>query len=148
MWWSLEQTTHLGAAAWKRGAMCPHSLYLPQKASGRQASSKASASQRRPKSRTPPFAEAAKSRLPYYRGHHRRGAVPVRLEAGPGLGPAQPPDLNRDAHPTVLRLKLLSELTQTTVSCPPHVPGQGVIVDTDPLSLLLGGKSLMLLSTT
>ena len=87
----------------------------------------------------PTLAGAAKGRLPENRGHHQRGAVPIRLEPGPDLGPAQPPNVSWDMHPAVLRLKLLHKLPQATVS-PSHVPGQRDVVDPDPLPLLLGGN--------
>ena len=86
----------------------------------------------------PGLAEVAKGHLPENRDHHRRGAVLVRLEPGPGLSPAQPPDISRDMHPTVFRLKLLPELPQATVSRPSHVPGKQDVMDPVPLPLLLG----------
>ena len=90
----------------------------------------------------PSLAEAAKGHLPENSGHHRRGAVLVRLEAGPDLSPAQPPDISRDIHPAVFRLKLLPELPQATVSRPSHVPGKRDVVDPDPLPLLLGNNMM------
>ena len=44
--------------------MCPHSPHLPQKASGRQASSKASTSYQRPRSRIPPLQRQLKVASP------------------------------------------------------------------------------------
>ena len=38
VWWSFAHMAHRGAVAWQWGVMCPHSLHLPQKASGRQTS--------------------------------------------------------------------------------------------------------------
>ena len=88
----------------------------------------------------PSLAEVAKGHLPENRGHHRRRAraVLIRLELGPDLSPAQPPDISRDMHPAVFRLKLLSEFPQATVSRSSHVPGKRDVVDPDPLPLLLG----------
>ena len=57
---------------------------------------------------------------------------------GPNFGPAQPPDLSRNLHPAVFRLELLPEPQQATVSHPPRIPGEGDVVDSDPLPLLLG----------
>ena len=84
------------------------------------------------------LAEAAVGRLAENRGHNRRRAVPARLEAGPNLGPAQPPDLSWDVHPAIFRLELPPELQQTTVSRPSHIPSEGDAVDPDPPPLLLG----------
>ena len=86
------------------------------------------------------LAKTTKGRLAENRGHHRRGAALACLEAGPKLRPAEPSDLRWDVHPTVLRLKLLPELQQAAVSCLPHVPGKGNIVDSNPLPPLLRGN--------
>lgn len=51
--WSFVQRAHLGVAVRQCGVVCLRSLCWLQKASGRQASSKASTSYRRPRSRAP-----------------------------------------------------------------------------------------------
>ena len=82
-------------------------------------------------------AETAKGRLTQNRSHHRRCAVPLLLEEGSSLGPAQPPYLSGGANPTILLLELLPEPPQATTLLP-HIAGEGDFVDTDPPPLLLG----------
>ena len=72
-------------------------------------------------------------------GHHRGGVVLLFLEPGSDLRPTQPSDLSGDLGPTVLYLKLLPELSQPSILRLTHVPGQGDVVDADPLPPLLDG---------
>ena len=57
------------------------------------------------------LAELVKDLLAQDSSHHRRAATPLALESGPDPGPTQPPNLCRDPHPSVLRLKLLPKLS-------------------------------------
>ena len=82
------------------------------------------------------LAKSAKDLLAKDGSHHRRATTSISVEAGPGLSPTQPSDLCWDLYPSVLRLKLLPELLQT--STPPHIALEGDVVDTDPLPSLLG----------
>ena len=86
-------------------------------------------------------AEAVQTRLAKNCGYHR-GAVLLLLEPGPDHRPAQPPNLSRDVNPAVFHLKLLPELSQTSIHFPADVPSQGNVVDSDPHPLLLLGDGI------